>query len=163
MTRLPPPDRGDRLIQLGFLLFLVGLLIGLAIPALTNPRMGLASHLQGILNGLFLIALGLVWPRIALSSRSAAVLFGLALYGTVANVVVTLLAGLWGAGRSMPIAAEGHAGTPVQEGLIDALLLSLSIAMIGVCGLTLWGLRRQHAPPREGAPSADPRSARSAP
>ena len=38
---------GDRLLRLGVLLFLLGLLTGFAIPALTNPRMGLTSHLEG--------------------------------------------------------------------------------------------------------------------
>ena len=36
----------DRLLFFGMLLFLFGLLVGLAIPALANPRMGLASHLD---------------------------------------------------------------------------------------------------------------------
>jgi hydroxylaminobenzene mutase len=32
----------------GLILFLLGLITGLAIPAVKNPRMGLASHLQGM-------------------------------------------------------------------------------------------------------------------
>ena len=39
------------LLQLGILLFLIGLLTGFVIPKLANPRMGLASHLEGVLNG----------------------------------------------------------------------------------------------------------------
>lgn len=42
----------------------------------------------------------------------------------------------------MPIAAVGHQGTSIQETIISVLLLSLSIAMIVVCVLVLWGLRR---------------------
>ena len=52
----------------------------------------------------------------------------------------TLLAAFWGAGRSMPIAASGGMGSEAQEALIDFLLLSLSFAMVGACGLVLWGL-----------------------
>lgn len=51
-----------RLVQLGILLSLLGLLTGLVIPQLANLRMGLASHLEGILNGIFLVILGLLWP-----------------------------------------------------------------------------------------------------
>lgn len=133
--------RSRRLLQLGFVLFLLGLLVGFAIPALANPRMGLASHLQGLLNGVFLIVLGLVWSKLALTPNAAAVLFWLAVYGTFANWGVTFLAAFWGAGRSMPIAGEGHVGSPLQEGVIETLLISLSFAMIGVCVLALWGLR----------------------
>jgi hydroxylaminobenzene mutase len=137
-----PPYRSNRLIQLGFVLFLLGLIVGFAIPALSTPRMGLASHIQGIINGIFLIVLGLVWSKFTLSARASTALFGLAVYGAFANWAATLLAAFWGAGRSMPIAAEGNVGTSMQESIIDALLLSLSLAMIGVCVLALWGLRR---------------------
>jgi hydroxylaminobenzene mutase len=39
------------LLVLGLVLFLLGLLTGLAVPILKNPRMGVASHLQGMTNG----------------------------------------------------------------------------------------------------------------
>jgi hypothetical protein len=54
---------------LGLILFLLGLITGVAIPAVENPRMGLASHLQGMTNGPFLIVLGLLWPHSTLSFR----------------------------------------------------------------------------------------------
>lgn len=133
--------RGHRLLQLGVFLFLLGLLVGFAVPTFENPRMGLASHMQGILNGIFLIVLGLVWPRLSLPRRSSKGLFWIAIYGTFANWAVTLLAAFWGAGTSMPIAALGNEGTPMQEATIDALLISLSIAMVVVSVLVLWGLR----------------------
>jgi hydroxylaminobenzene mutase len=133
---------GHRLLNWGFALFLLGLLIGFAVPALENPRMGLASHLQGITNGMFLVILGLVWPRLKLSVRAFRVLYWLAIYGTFANWVATALAAVWGAGSMMAIASAGYEGTAVQESLIMALLFSLSLAMIGVVGLVLWGLRR---------------------
>src|SRR5262249_15099176 len=106
---------GHRLLQLGIVLFLLGLLVGFSVPALANPRMGLASHLEGVMNGLFLVTLGLIWPRLALSARLLATTFWLAIYGTFANWTATLLAAAWGTGRTMPIAAQGHTGTPGQE------------------------------------------------
>ena len=50
-----------RLLQAGFVLFLLGLLTGFIIPAAQIPRMALSSHLEGIMNGSFLFALGLCW------------------------------------------------------------------------------------------------------
>ena len=49
-----------RLIALGAALFFLGLLTGLVVPAMTNPRMGVAGHLEGVMNGIFLIAIGAV-------------------------------------------------------------------------------------------------------
>lgn len=133
---------GHRLLQFGVLLFLLGLLVGLAVPALANPRMALASHLEGVMNGLFLIVLGLLWPTLVLSARLLSVTFALAVYGTFANLAATLLAAVWAAGAVMPIAAQGHTGSPAQESLIRLLLVSLALAMIAVCVLVLAGLRR---------------------
>lgn len=149
MNTISSRDRtGHRLLQLGVLLFLLGLLIGFAVPVLANPRMGLSSHIEGILNGIFLIALGLMWPRLNLSPRLLAATFWLALFGTFANVAATFLAAAWGAGGAMmPIAADGFAGTDPQEAIIKVLLISLSIAMIAVCGLVLAGLRGGGHPP----------------
>lgn len=37
----------DWLLFLGILLFLFGLIIGVFIPLMANPRMGLSAHLEG--------------------------------------------------------------------------------------------------------------------
>jgi (hydroxyamino)benzene mutase len=132
---------GHRLLQLGILLFFIGLLTGFAVPVFTNPRMGLSSHLEGVMNGIFLVLLGLVWPKLRLSRIALTIVFWLAIYGTFANWTATLLAAFLGAGASMPIAAIGHQGSPMQEAIIDFLLFSLSLAMVAVCILVLWGLR----------------------
>lgn len=41
-------------------LFLPGLLTGFFESRFTNMRMGLAAHLEGVMNGIFLVALGAV-------------------------------------------------------------------------------------------------------
>lgn len=132
-----------RLLQLGVLLFLIGLVVGLTLPVLANPRMGLASHLEGVMNGLFLIALGLVWPRLTSSPGMQRLTFVLVVYGTFANLVATFLSAAWGAGAPMmPIAAGGHEGSSVQELVIRVLLVSLALADMAACVLVLVGLRR---------------------
>jgi len=135
--------QAHRLIQLGVLLFLLGLIVGLLIPALANPRMGLASHLEGIINGIFLIALGAIWSRLVLSQVWLKTVFGLLIYGTCANWLATLLAAIWGAGRSMPIAGQGQVSSGSKELIVDCLLFSLSLAMIVSCVILLIGLRKK--------------------
>lgn len=137
----PPTVMGRRLLRAGVALFLLGLLVGFAVPALANPRMGLASHLEGVMNGLFLVVLGLLWPKLDLPHRWLRATFRLAVFGTFTNLLATFLAAAWGAGIMMPIAAQGHTGTPGQELAIKALLVSLSLAMVSVCVLVLIGLR----------------------
>jgi hydroxylaminobenzene mutase len=137
---------GHRLLQMGMLLFLLGLLTGFVSPTLANSRMGLSSHLEGVMNGTFLIALGLIWPKLLLGRPALAVAFWLAIYGTFANWIATLLAAAWGAGAPMmPIAAAGHTGSGVEETVIRFLLLSVGLAMVAICMLSLWGLRMRPA------------------
>jgi|ERR1035437_8593319 hydroxylaminobenzene mutase len=131
--------QSDRLLFLGILLFLFGLLIGLFIPMMTNPRMGLSSHLEGIMNGMFLVVLGLIWNNLLLNDKWLTSAFWLTLYGSFANFAVVSLAAISGAGKMMPLAG-GKEGTSVIEGLISFLLISLSLAMIFVCLVVLTGL-----------------------
>lgn len=134
--------RGQRLVEAGVLLFLIGLIIGLAVPAFENPRMGLSSHLESLFNGLFLMVVGLFWGRIALSERWKQVLFWLLIYGTFANMTATLLAAIWGAGEMMPIAGQGMIGSTIQELVIAFLLVTLALAMIAATIMILVGLRK---------------------
>lgn len=130
------------MLRAGALLFLLGLLGGLMLPLMENPRMGLSSHLEGIINGIFLLVLGLLWARLRLGPLQQALLFWFALYGAYVNWLVTLLAGFWGAGAAMmPIAGGAHDGSGWQEALIGFGLLSLSLGMLVASALLLWGLR----------------------
>ncbi|WP_373497656.1 hydrogenase [Aquiflexum sp.] len=133
--------QSDWLLFLGILLFLLGLLIGLCIPLMMNPRMGLTAHLEGVMNGMFLVILGLTWNRLILNDRWLSYTFWLILYGSFANFLAVTIASITGAGKMMPIAG-GKEGTPVVEGLISFLLISLALAMIFVCVVVLNGLYR---------------------
>lgn len=137
----PDAIQGHRLLQLGMFLFLLGLLTGLTVPMLDNPRMGLSSHLEALMNGMLLILLGLLWPKLSLPRTPLTIAFWLAVYGTFANWLATLLAAIWGAGASMPIAAGDLKGSATQELVINVLLYSLTFAMIAVAVLVLLGLR----------------------
>jgi hydroxylaminobenzene mutase len=129
----------DWLIFLGILLFLFGLLIAFFIPVMINPRMGLSAHLEGIMNGIFLVLLGLIWSKILLQTKWLTAVFWLTIYGSFANFVAVTISALTGAGKMMPIAG-GIKGASLVEGLISFLLISLSLAMAVVCVIVLTGL-----------------------
>jgi hypothetical protein len=63
---------GRRLQQVGAGLFLLGLLVGLAVPRFALPRLALSTHLLGLMQGLFLlVAGGVVAASAALRSAVA--------------------------------------------------------------------------------------------
>jgi hydroxylaminobenzene mutase len=109
-----------RLIWHGMFLFLLGLLIGFAEGQVINPRMALAAHLEGLMNGTFLIALGAVWQFVRLSPTLTTGAYWTALYGTYANVIITTFAAVVGASSLSPITGVGHSATPWQESLVTA-------------------------------------------
>lgn len=137
--------RGRRLLWHGMLVFLLGLFTGLVSNALANPRMGLAAHLEGLMNGIFLLALGSAWERMRLSPRAAGAAFALALYGAYANWATTALAAALGTSALTPIAAGAHRGEPWQEALVTAGFVSVAVAMVAAAALLLAGLGRRAA------------------
>lgn len=133
---------GHRLIQVGSVLFLVALFVGMAVPTFAVPRLGLATHILGITQGIFLMVLGLVWPRLAVSQGRSRLGRWLATYGCLAPWTANLLAAVWGAGNSMlPFAAGGAHGGPFQENAIRLLLVSGALCLIVAVSLVAWGLR----------------------
>ena len=62
------------LLQLGFVLILLALFTGLAIPSLANPRLGLAAHVAGITSALVLIAIGSIGAAFTLGTRARTVM-----------------------------------------------------------------------------------------
>lgn len=134
-----------RLIWHGMFLFLLGLLTGFFEQKFVNPRMGLAGHLQGVMNGTFLIALGAVWETVKLGTRVKSATFWISLYGTYMNWAATVLAAAFGTAALNPITAAGHSGRPWQESLITVLFMTVGLAMIAASVLVLWGLRRTAA------------------
>ncbi len=133
---------GHRLIQAGLLLFLYALLVGLAVQHFAIPRLGLSTHLLGIMQGLFLVLIGLVWPRLRLTPRLSRAAAWLAVYGCLAPSAANLVAAIWGAGHTMlPIAAGEARGSPLQEGIITVALRTGAASLIATSALVLWGLR----------------------
>lgn len=137
----PQTKQANRLIFLGLLLFLLGLTVGLFVQNMKNPRMALSAHLEGVMNGMFLMVLGLIWKRLLLSAILLNATFWLAVYGTFANLIAVIIAAITGIGKMMPIAG-GQEGAEITDGLISFLLISLALSMLAVCINTLIGFYR---------------------
>src|SRR5262245_19365836 len=116
-----------RLMWHGVLLFLIGLITGLLEQHFTNMRMGLAAHLEGVMNGTFLVALGAIWGEVRLSPRLKTTAYWTALYGTYVNWAVTTLAAVFGTAALSPITGAGHQGEPWQESLVTIGFMSVGI------------------------------------
>jgi hydroxylaminobenzene mutase len=127
----------------GLFLFLLGLVTGLVLPQFANPRMGLAAHLEGLMNGTFLLALGSAWPRARLSPRAAKVAVGAVLYGTYANWASTTAAAAFGTAALTPLASGIHKGQPWQEVLVTFGFGSVALSMLLAAVLLLRGFRKR--------------------
>jgi hydroxylaminobenzene mutase len=143
-----------RLMWHGMLLFLLGLLTGFVEPRFANVRMGLAAHLEGVMNGIFLLALGAAWNQVVLPPKVKATAYWGVLYGTYMNWVVTSLAAVFGTGALSPITAPGRSALPWQESLVMAGFMSVGIAIVLTSVLVLWGLRGRVARVVEGQGTA---------
>ncbi len=130
------------LVAAGALLFLLGLLGGFAIPRMTNPRMGLSAHLEGVMNGTFLMVAGLAWSRLKLSAGLCSFAYWMLLYGSFANWFFITLAAAFGTIALTPIAGAGHGGSALQESLVAAGLMSVGIAMVLGCAVLVFGFYR---------------------
>jgi hydroxylaminobenzene mutase len=131
-----------RLLRSGVVLILLSLLIGLAIPGLTVPRLGVAALVNGVVGGLALIVLGLLWPHLDLGPRARGAAFWLGVYSFFVATIMPLLGAVWGAGASMlPIAAGTARGTPAQEAILSAGLITAGVSVFVLFVLLFVGLR----------------------
>lgn len=137
------PDRV--LIRAGFLLFTLALLTGFVIPSVVNPRMGLAAHQTGVMNALVLMALGLAWGLLAMTPVQAKLTRGAFLYATYVNWGSSILAAAWGTTRLTPLAAVGYGAAPWQETVVQALQVSLALAIVAGAVSVIYALRPRPA------------------
>lgn len=125
----------------GMFLFLLGLITGFAEPHFANVRMGLAAHLEGVMNGTFLVVVGAVWNHVCMGRGAKRLTYWAALYGTYMNWLFTMLAAVFGTAALSPITAAGHSGKPWQEQFVTAGFMSVGIVIVACSVLLLWGLR----------------------
>src|SRR5258708_13902347 len=113
-------DSKRKLIWHGCFLFLLGLLVGFVEQEFANPRMGLAAHLEGVMNGTFLIALGAVWLEVKLAPGMKRAAYWTVLYGAYVNWATTGLPAVSGSSPHSPITGARHPAPPLQHSLLTA-------------------------------------------
>jgi len=134
--------RAERLlIRAGFVLFILALLTGFAIPAFLNQRMAVAAHLTGLLNAVVLIALGLAWGLLVLGPTQAKFTRGAFLYGTYANWASSCLAAAWGTSRLTPLSGGEYGAAPWKETVVQILQISLALAILAGAASVVYALR----------------------
>lgn len=134
--------QGHRLLQIGVGLFLFSALEGFVIPALPVPRLGLSVHTLSVFQGLMLLGLGLLWPRLSLGPTASRVAFWTYIYSSFATLIPYVLAAVWGAGNStIPLAAGSARGSAFQEAVIKVVLYSAAPTFLIAIALIIWGLR----------------------
>jgi (hydroxyamino)benzene mutase len=134
-----------RLLWHGVALFLIGLFTGLAQQHFANIRMALAAHLEGVMNGTFLLAVGAIWSEVRLSSRASAAAYWALLIGTYGNWAATTLAAILGTAALSPVTGAGHGAARWQEALVTMGFVTIGVAIITASVLLLWGLRSKAA------------------
>ncbi len=143
--------QGHHLLQIGVFLLVAVSFEGFAIPYLAAPRLGLSVHTLGALQGVLLLALGVMWPRLNLGTIASRIAFWLLLYSTFAILTAYVMAAAWGAGnQTMPLAAGAAHGSTFQEAVIKGIAYSSAPTGLISFALILWGLRMDHAESKNG-------------
>ncbi len=142
--------QGHRLLQIGVALFLFTSLEAFAIPYVAAPRLGLSVHTLSALQGVLLLGLGLVWPRLNLGATASRTAFWLLIYSAFAILAAYVMGAAWGAGNeTMRLAAGASHGSAFQETAIMVMAYSSAPPGLISFALIFWGLRLVKAPSKE--------------
>jgi hydroxylaminobenzene mutase len=133
------------LIRAGFVLLTLALLTGLAVPVFVNPRMGVSSHLTGVLNALVLIALGLTWGFLTLGPVQARLTRAAFLYSAYASWGTSGLAAAWGTSRLTPLSGAGHSAAAWKETVVQGLQVSIVLVILAGAVSVVYALRSRPA------------------
>ncbi|HEY2385563.1 MAG TPA: hydrogenase [Candidatus Binatia bacterium] len=140
-------DHTRRLAFHGMVLFLLGLLMGVVVQSVANPRIGLSAHTGTLLNGVFLVALAAVWRWQRLGAAALRLTYWLAVAGSYVSCGALFLAAVFGTSASTPLHGAGHAGTALQEAIVTAGLSLGGLAVLVAAALIVVGLRGADGPP----------------
>lgn len=127
-------ERGQGLIRWGAVLLALSVLTGFLIPLVSDPVLGLATHIQGLLNAFLLILVGLVWSRLEIGYLGSVVVYWGLIIGAYLTLGVQVACTLLEIGGSVfPIAGGSHMGTPFEEMLVKrAVQFSAGVTTIAV-------------------------------
>jgi hydroxylaminobenzene mutase len=138
--------QGQWLLRIGILFILYSSVEGFVIPYFASSRIGLSVHTLGALEAVLLLALGLLWPRLALHGFTSRVAFWCLLYSAVAILAAYTIAAVLGVGNETIVLAGElphglHHGSAFQETVIKVLSYSSAPTGPAAFALVLYGLR----------------------
>jgi (hydroxyamino)benzene mutase len=134
--------QGHRMLQIGIALFVFSGLEGFVVHSFSVPSLGRSVHTLSALQGIMTLVLGLLWPRLNLSSTTSRIAFWTFIYSSFATLVPFVMAAFWGAGNTtIPLAAGTAHGSAFQEAIIKVILYSAAPPFFVSMVLILWGLR----------------------
>ncbi|OBK24754.1 hydrogenase [Mycobacterium asiaticum] len=128
------------------MLFFIGLVTGTQQRRFTNIRMALSAHLEGVMNGTFLMALGAIWDHVDLPPEVEQAARWATLYGTYGNWFFTALGAALGTAAANPTLSQGHHGTAWQERIVLLGFRSMRYAFLAAVALILLGIFRRNTP-----------------
>jgi len=136
---------------MGIVLILYSSVEGFVIPYFDSPRVGLSAHTLGALEGVLLLALGLLWPKLSLGAIMSRVAFWCLLYSALAILAAYTIAAAWGVGNETIVLAGElphglHHGSVFQETLIKILSYSSAPTGRAAFAFVLWSLRMADSP-----------------
>jgi hydroxylaminobenzene mutase len=124
------------------MLVFLGVILGAALSAFTNPRMAVASHQQAIVAGILLMVFAITWLQAGLVGRRARLTERFLIIGAYTIWIGTLLAASFGTSRATPIFGAGFVGARWQELSVALILMLGSVCSIVGVGSVLVGLLR---------------------
>lgn len=133
----------------GLALLLIGLFTGLVVPRMRNPQRGLASHLEGHVNGILLVVLGLLWPYVEVTRLWEVIAVTLLIYGAYVNWFATFTASRWSTAGHAPSQpsrdpssdpSRDAAGPAATERFISVLLITVAVADIAGVAIVIVGV-----------------------
>jgi hypothetical protein len=85
------------------------------IPYFASPRIGLSVHTLGATEGVLLLALGLLWPKLALRAVASRLAFWCLLYSALAILAAYTTAAAWGVGNETIVLAGSFLTDSIME------------------------------------------------
>jgi hydroxylaminobenzene mutase len=137
------PQLGRRLVWHGLLLFLLGLVGGMFVFAMANPRMGVSAHVGTVLNGTFLIALGAAWGGLVLSPRAQRWAVWLLVLSSYGGSIGLFLAAVLGTHDTTPIHGAAQSASQWKESLVMVFLNVSGLAIVVGTAIALRGFGRR--------------------
>ena len=128
-----------QLLRHGFIFLFLGVWLGIATAVLPHPRAWMAAHLTAFFTCLILVAIGLVWRELRLTTRqrSFALITGLtaAYLGLVGNIFIAVV------DLPGPASQPGVPSPMPQAAIFFALFAIIVPTTMFAFGLVMYGMR----------------------